>query len=192
MGRRLTLFIVSAATALSLLASEGAASPPTRFSFDIDDTFPSSFLSDFCGIPVRIRVQGSVTVTIHFDKTGTQVVRELDTVPGGLAVTRSSPADEPGGTGKSFTTVEHASSTFLYPEGTAVGDPAIIIATGLQRVTGPGTPRVVGRQVFEAEVIGVTPEGIPVAEPVGVISESGQFGDPEAFFQAICDALTDP
>jgi hypothetical protein len=41
-------------------------------------------------------------------------------------------------------------------------------------------------------IIDVTPEGIPVADPVAVISQSGQFGDPEAFFQAVCDTLTDP
>jgi len=101
-------------------------------------------------------------------------------------------AAEPGGTGKSFTTVEHASFTFLYPEGNAIGDPAIIVVTGLQRVSGPGDPRFVGREVYEAEIVAVTPEGIPVADIVDLISQSGQFADQEAFFQAICDALTDP
>ena len=188
--RRLALLVAVAATTLSLLASEGTASPPTRISFDIDDTFPSPFLSAVCGVPVEIRTQGRVTVTLYHDKSET-VVKEIDTTPGGVTVTRSSPASEPGGTGKSFTTVEHATLRTLYPEGNSVGDPAILIVTGLQRVAGPGAARFVGRQVFDGEIIGVTPEGIPIAEPVELVSESGQFSAPD-FFQAICDRLTDP
>ena len=114
--RRRALFVATA-TILSLVASEGTASPPTRVSFDVDDTFPSPFLSAVCGIPVHVRQQGRVIVTLYRDKTGTQVVKEIDTVPGGVTVTRSSPASEPGGTGKSFTTVEHTAFKTLYPRG---------------------------------------------------------------------------
>jgi len=189
--RRLALLVAGAATSLSLLVSEGTASPPTRISFDIDDTFPSPFLSAVCGIPVHVRTQGRVTVTLYYDKGGTAVVREIDTTPGGVAVTRFSPASEPGGTGKSFTTGEHATLRTLYPEGNSIGDPAILIITGLQRVSGPGAARFVGRQVFDGEIIGATPENIPIAEPVALVSEAGKFGAPE-FFQEICDRLTDP
>jgi hypothetical protein len=41
-------------------------------------------------------------------------------------------------------------------------------------------------------IIGETPEGIPIADPVGVVSESGQFGDPGAFVEAVGAALTGP
>jgi hypothetical protein len=187
---RLALLAASAVATLLLMAAEATASPPTRITLNIDATFASPFLTGLCGIPVSLHEQGTVTVTLFYDQSGA-VIRELDTIPGGFSVTRFSPADE-GGTGKSSTSVEHTSYKTLYPEGTALGDPAIIIATGLQRTSGPGNPRFVGRQVFEAVIVGETLEGIPVADPVALISQSGQFGDPEAFFQAVCDTLTDP
>jgi len=190
---RLALLAASAvATLLWLMAAEATASSPTRITLDIDETFASPFLTSLCGIPVSLHEQGTVTVTLFYDASGTQVIRELDTLPGGFTVTRFSPADEEGGTGKSSTSVEHTSYKTLYPEGTALGDPAIIIATGLQRTSGPGNPRFVGRQVFEAVIIGETLEGIPIAEPVDVISQAGQFGNAEAFFEAVCASLTDP
>ena len=183
---------VSAVATLLALASQAPAAPPSRFTIPLDDTFPSEFLSDVCGIPVHLHLQGTVTVTVFYDGTGSQVVRELDILPGGLTVIRFSPADEPGGTGKSLTSVERAGSKFLYPNGANIGDPATIITSGLERNTGPGNPGSAGRTVFDAVIVDTTPEGIPVAEPVALASQTGRVADPDAFFQAICDALTGP
>jgi len=79
-------------------------------------------------------------------KVGTQVIRELDTLAPGATTTIFSPV-ELGGTGKSFTDVTRSPTTFLYPAGTAIGAPATIIIEGLQRTSGPGGPRIVGREL---------------------------------------------
>lgn len=102
-------------------------------------TFPSEFLTALCGIPVSIHLQGGGTTTLFYDQNGTRVIRELDTLAEGLTTTIFSPIDA-GGTGKSFTDVTHSPATFLYPEGTEIGDPAIVILNGVQRTSGAGKP----------------------------------------------------
>lgn len=178
----------ASATILALFVFSvcAAATPPTRISFQFDETFPSDFLTDTCGIPVWIREQGAGTSTLHYDSGG-QLVRELDTLAPGATVTLFSPL-ELGGTGLSFTDVTHSPSTFLYADGTDIGDTAIVILNGVQRTSGPGNPRLVGRQVFEGVIIDFTLDGVPVVDPVNLISESGQF-DPAAVLQARCAAL---
>lgn len=166
-----------------------AAMPPTRIFFEFDETFPSDFLTDACGIPVWIHEQGAGTTTLHYDGNG-QLVRELDSLAPGATATIFSPI-ELGGTGMSFTDVTHAPSTFLYADGTDIGDTAIVILNGVQRTSGPGNPRLVGRQVYEGVIIDFTPDGVPVVDPVNLISESGQF-DAAAVLQARCAALSSP
>jgi hypothetical protein len=64
-----------------------------------------------------------------------------------------------------------------------------VILNGVQRTSEPGNPRLVGRQVYEGVIIDFTPEGVPVVDPVNLISESGQF-DAAAVLQARCAALS--
>lgn len=182
-------FASAASLALFVFSVCAAAMPPTRISFEFDVTFPSDFLTDACGIPVWVHEQGAGTTTLHYDSDG-QLVRELDTLAPGVTVTIFSPV-ELGGTGMSFTDVTHAPSTFLYADGTDIGDTAIVILNGVQRTSGPGNPRLVGRQVYEGVIIDFTPEGVPVVDPVNLISESGQF-DVAAVLQARCAALSGP
>jgi len=176
---------------LLLLAVPTPAAPPTRIAFEIDATFPSGFLTAFCGIPVSIHVQGAGTTTLFYDQSGTQVIRELDTLAKGLTTTIFSPIDEPGGTGKSFTDATHSPTTFLYPEGTQIGAPAIVILNGVQRTSGPGNPRIVGHEVDEGVIVDFTSDGVPVVDTVAILSQSGQF-DLEAVLEARCATLTGP
>jgi hypothetical protein len=180
------LLSVSFATLLLFVASVTAA-PPTRFPFEVDETFPGAFLTGLCGFPVYVHVQGSGITTLYYDESGTQVVREIDTLAEGLTTTIFSPL-ELGGTGKSFTEVMRAPGIFQYPEGTEIGDLAILVVNGVQLTSGPGNPRLVGHEVYEGEIIGYTPEGIPLVDITALISQSGQF-DVDAVLTARCAAL---
>jgi YD repeat-containing protein len=182
-------FVSVTAVALLLLAAQAASMPPTRVDFAFDETFPSGFLPSFCGIPVFIHVQGGGTTTLHYDNDG-NLIRELDTLAEGATTTIFSPV-ELGGTGKSFTDETHAPSTFLYPDGTDIGDAAIVILNGVQRTSGPGNPRIVGRESYEGVIIDYTPDGVPVVDPIVLVSQHGQF-DLVAVLQARCDALAAP
>lgn len=177
---------VFAAAAL-LLSSPAEAGQPIRIDFSFDETFPSATLTELCGVPVYVHLVGGGTTTLFSDGSG-DLVRELDTLAAGLTTTIFSPLEE-GGTGESFTEVTHQPSTFEYPEGTDLGAPVVISLFGVQRTSGPGGPRLVGRQVLEGVIIGYTEDDVPIADVVGVLSESGQF-DLEAVLAARCDLLT--
>jgi YD repeat-containing protein len=79
-------FADAASLALFVFSVCAAAMPRTRISFQFDETFPSDFLTDACGIPVWIHEQGAGTTTLHYDSDG-QLVRELDTLAPGATVT---------------------------------------------------------------------------------------------------------
>jgi len=188
--RGLTLLAISGITTLSLGTAPATAAPPTHIAFEFDDTFPSPFLTALCGIPVFVHLEGAGTTTLFYDRSGTQVIRELDTLAAGASTTIVSPVAE-GGTGKSFTDVTHSPTTFLYPEGTQIGDLAIVIRNGVQRTSGPGHPRLVGHEVDEGVIVGFTPDGVPIVDTVAIISQSGQF-ELGAVVQARCATLTGP
>ena len=93
--RRLTCLIASSVATALLLVSTSAAAPPTRIPFEVDVTFPSFFTS-LCGVPVFLHVEGGGTTTLFYDQDG-NVIRELDTAPGGIQFTLFSPTEaEPG------------------------------------------------------------------------------------------------
>ncbi len=187
--QRHALVSVTALVTLLLLSTHATSVPPTRVEFAFDEIFPNGFLTDFCGFPVLVHVQGAGTTTLHYDQDG-KLVRELDTLATGAITTIFSPV-ELGGTGKSFTDETHAPSTFLYPNGTAIGDTAIVILNGVQRTSGPGNPRIVGRESYEGVIIDYTADGVPVVDPVVLTSQHGQF-DLATALQARCDALAGP
>jgi len=189
MRRGALLAIAGVATLLRFVAPVTAA-PPTRIPFEIDVAFPSAILTAVCGILVAVHLQGAGTTTFFYDQGGTQVIRELDTLAKGATTTLFSPI-EAGGTGKSFTDVTHSPATFLYPEGTEIGDPAIVVINGVQRTSGPGNPRIVGHEVDEGVIVDFTPDGVPIVDTVAIISQSGQF-DVAAVLQARCAALASP
>ena len=187
--QRRALVSVTALATLLLLNTHATSAPPTRIDFAFDEIFPSPFLTDFCGFPVLVHVQGAGTTTLHYDQDG-KLVRELDTLAQGATTTIFSPVGL-GGTGKSFSDETHAPSTFLYPNGAEIGDTAIVILNGVQRTSGPGNPRIVGRESYEGVIIDYTPDGVPVVDPMVLTSQHGQF-DLEAVLQARCVALTGP
>jgi hypothetical protein len=189
MARRALLTVYSAAALLLLLSAAATATSPIRVPFQIDETFRSRFLTNNCGFPVFVHMEGTGMITLYYDKSGA-LIRELDMFANGLMSTYFSPV-ELGGTGKFFTEVLRSPTVILYPEGADVGDPAIVIMHGVQRTSGPGNARNVGREVDEALIIELTPEGAPIGAIVGTISQTGQF-DVTSVVQARCALLGDP
>ena len=188
MPRRASL-VATVVLTLVLVAPAATAAPPTRIPFEVDLTLPRSLLSALCGVPVFLHVEGAGTVFLFHDQSG-NVIRELDTVPGGFHFTFFSPV-EAGGTGKSLTVAQYGTAMYRYPEGTDVGDPAIVSMVGTAHTPG-GDRTTAGRQVAEGIIIGQSPEGIPIVAPVAIISESGIFPDPASVLAKRCAVLTDP
>jgi hypothetical protein len=184
--RQLTSLIASSVAAVLLLVTTAAAAPPTRLDFEDDETFPS-FFTDLCGVPVFLHIEGSGTNTLFYDQDG-NVIRELDTIPGGLEFTLFSP-EEAGGTGKSLSFSLYGTVTFRYPEGIDVGDPATVTIVGAEGQAAGGPARA-GRQVFHGVIIGYTADGVPIVEPVTLISESGVSRDPAVVIAERCAILT--
>ena len=81
MRRRVLVLGTGLATAL-LFVAPVIATPPTHISFEFNETFPSGALTALCGIPVYVHVQGAGTTTLYYDQSGTQIIRELDTMAG--------------------------------------------------------------------------------------------------------------
>lgn len=161
--RRFALLLIAMGSLL--VTSTGAANAPSRFTFTLDQTFPSGNLTAACGFPVFVHIEGTQAATIFYDTSGT-VVREIDTSPG-FSVTFFAPS-----TGGSFTYPGSGAFIQEYVNGTAVGSHLVATLVGLHRGAGPGPPDA-GRTVFDAVVAGVSPEGIPAVEIVDVISDAG-------------------
>jgi hypothetical protein len=187
MRSRLALVVVLAFALPFALAAAATASPPVVGTQEVDATFQSQFWSNTCGVPVFIHQEGTLTFRLFPDSN---VIHEVDTFPG-FTITVFSPVEE-GGTGKSFTYLLPAPVRILYPEGTDLGDPGIIIITGAIDFAAPGGPVIAGRQVLEGVIVDYTPEGIPFVDPVEELSTSGHFPEFEAFAAARCAFLTDP
>jgi hypothetical protein len=188
-SNRLRSTLIAAATQALFLAAPVLAAPPTRIPLELDETFQSRFLSNACGVPVWVHIEGTGTITLFYSRNGA-LIRELQTYPQGVTSTYYSPV-ELGGTGKSLTQVIHSPITILYPDGTEIGDPAIAIYNGVQLTAGPGNARIVGHEVREAVIVGFTPEGTPLIEEGEAITQAGQF-DVAPVVEARCELLTDP
>jgi hypothetical protein len=79
-------------------------------------------LTAACGFPVIVSLEGGIHIMLRTDKNG--VLHELDTFSD-WSITYTAPSQ---GTSFSF---KFGPATFVYPEGTAVGAPAIITLRGV-------------------------------------------------------------
>jgi hypothetical protein len=168
----------------TLAATPAWATPPQHFHQQINLSFPADDeLSAACGFDVVIVLAGNTNTTLFFDQSGA-LVRSTVTGPG---FTQSFTAPS---TGKSIVSRSPFPVHTEYTGGGAVGTTAVARATGLVFMLQPGV-MFTGRQVFEAVVIGHTPEGIPILGDANLISQSGNFfsGD---LVPVICAALSGP
>ena len=187
MRPRLALIVVLAFALPFALAAAATARPPVVGTQEVDSTRQSQFWSTTCGVPVFVHQEGTLTFRLFRDSN---VIHEVDLFPG-FRITVISPVQQ-GGTGKSFTFLLPAPVHILYPEGTDLGDPGIVIFTGRIDVAAPGGPVIAGRQVLEGVIVDYTPEGIPFVDMLVELSASGHFPEFETFAEARCAFLTDP
>ena len=140
--------IIAAALATAALAAATAnagAAVPVRDREPVEGEFIVDGISDACGFPVTVGIDGTFSITVFVDKSGA-TTREVDTQPG-TSLTYST---DSGTISIPFSGVLHV----RYPEGIAVGAPAELTYTGN---TGPysalvpiGSGRVVLAGTVEA------------------------------------------
>lgn len=165
-------FVTTLSCALALAAAvvrPAAASPPTRFTEEVDITFFAPATSAVCGFPVFVTQTGTANVTLRYGADGTTVVRETDW-NADLRTTFSAPTQ-----GTSFSYPSGGQLQTEYPEGASLGKPAIATLTGFGNKLS-GDSAEAGRVVMLAVVVFVDPvTGIPGIDFVDVLSSSGHF-----------------
>jgi hypothetical protein len=176
MIRLLAVAVVALAAAVVVPLS--TASAPIRAVFDLDAvTFPDAYLTDACGVGVDVTITGTIHVTLFVDYEG-HATHEVDTFNG--TITYSA--------GTNSVTVHGSSvSRATYPEGAVVGAPASVVVTGVGGGTFVGGPPGSGQVSFDAEIVFVDPDGLPITAAVGDLDLKGTFAATTA---SVCDALT--
>lgn len=180
-------FCITAALAALLAAvviPSAGASAPIRESITLSGvTFPDAYLSDACGTTVLDTISGRLTATLFAASAGAPA-HEVDTLTNG-SITYSAPA-----TGNSVTRPLNGTSEAVYPEGIAIGSPAIVTITGVNTgsVTGAAPPGS-GQLVADATIVFVDEAGVPgtAFAPSDIVSLNGTYSASTA---AICAALT--
>jgi hypothetical protein len=187
MGRRIGLLVsLVALLALGgglLAATPAWATPPKHFHIPLNFSVRDDPFSDACGFDVFDVVAGNIDVTLLYDQSGT-LIREIDTFP---AFTFSFTAPS---SGKSIVSGSPVVVIVDYTGGGAVGTPAVARFTGLQFMLQPGV-MFTGRQVFDAVVVGHSPEGIPDVLVTSLISQNGNFFSGDVV-PLVCAALSGP
>lgn len=162
-------------TAVLVLAAgwwtPASAAAPTRVSVPIQVQFEDDELSEACGFQVLISASGRVFAMLHGGASGGSAF-EIDKQV--VRWTYEAPAN-----GTSFTYVNSLTAVFEYPDGLAVGAPAIVTITGSHEHV-PGSPATAGRLVFDSTIDHIGDEGFPVAFLGEPTSTTGSFpeGDP--------------
>ena len=184
--RKLALLAVTCAAAIA--ATAAGAATPEHLTVPIQDTFYAPFMSDACGVPVTITIEGTAHVTLWRDDSGL-IVREHD-VSSSFTAVFESPADL-GGTGLSFTNRSPGVATFDYGSGATIGSTALITLTGLGGpAAGSGTAVAAGLQRLTGTVLAFSPEGIPIVDFDGpLLTEHGTWPPFDVVIAQRCEAL---
>jgi hypothetical protein len=183
MSRR--FFFTAALTALvaAVIIPSASAARPIHESVTFEDiTFPDAYLSDACGTTVVDTFSGTFTATLFPASSGASA-HEVDTIRG--SITYSAPD-----TGNSVSRTVNGASQAVYPEGIAVGAPAVVTIDGENTATITGlAPPGSGRIVANATIVFIDDLGVPITvfETSDIVSVAGNYAGATA---AICAALT--
>ena len=185
--RKLALLAAIAIAGVASATAAGAGGPE-RFTLPIQDTFSAPFMSDACGVPVTITIEGTAHVTLRRNDAGL-VVHEHDVASSFTAVFESPLAL--GGTGLSFTNRSPGVATFDYGSGAAIGSTAVVTLTGLAGpAAGAGSAVAAGYQQLIGTVVAFSPEGIPIVDFDGpLLAEHGTWPAFDTVLAQRCDAL---
>ncbi len=172
---------LSVGVAVAALASPAVtlAADPIVFYADVDRTIFAPATSAACGFAVYRHDVGTQKVVLFPDGDGV-IVREIDQALG-WTTTWFSPE-----TGESFSYIQ-PSQAHTYYNGNQIGDPALVVVTGLQGAT-PGAIGA-GRVVLPSIVVGISPEGIPDTDQVAPAMLNGTFPSAAELIAARCAAL---
>jgi hypothetical protein len=177
-GVALAVVSVSQVSGQALAAGGGG---PTHFSEQVDFSFVSPYYTDLCGFDVSESLAGTLKATLFFDRSGT-VLRETDTQPGAVQTFSSAT------TGRSFSWPFASTLVTTYPNGTALGAPAVARGSGLAAKI-PGVPADAGVVTFgQATVVGYQ-DDVPVIDLGPITGQSGHSNDFATEDAAICAAL---
>src|SRR5215213_5587164 len=123
------LALLATIVAACIAATGALAAGPEHVTIPVSDSFYAPFMSQACGVPVTITLEGVSHTTLWRNAAGL-VVRERDVLSSFTAVFESPTAL--GGTGLSFTNRSPGVAEFTYGSGAALGSTATITLTGAQ------------------------------------------------------------
>ena len=66
----MVMHAVRIAVTFALTIGCALATPPGRVAFEVNDTFPSDFLSIACGTDVFVHLEGTGTTSLYYDNKG--------------------------------------------------------------------------------------------------------------------------
>ena len=183
-----TLALLAASGVAALAATGTGVAAPERLTIPIQATFYAPFMSDACGVPVTITIEGTAHVLLQRNDAGL-VVHEHDVASSFTAVFES-PTDL-GGTGRSFTNRSPGVATFDYGAGAAIGSTAAITLTGLAgHAAGPGSAVTAGLQRLTGTVVAFSPEGVPIVDFDGPVTvQHGRWPVFDLVLAQRCEAL---
>lgn len=182
------LALLATIVAAGFAATAALAAAPENVTMPVHDSFYAPFMSNACGIPVTITLDGVAHVTLWRNSAGL-VVRERDVLSSFTAVFESPTAL--GGTGRSFTNRSPGVAEFDYGSGAALGSTATITLTGAQGpAAGAGSDLTAGYQRLTGTVYGFSPEGIPLVDFDGpVLDQHGRWPGFDVVLAQRCAAL---
>jgi predicted aconitase with swiveling domain len=168
-----------------LVAGPADAQRARHVTINVEDTFVDDFWTETCGTTVVISVEGTLHVTLLYNREGL-IVKEIDP-SSGLTVTFSARQ-----TGNSFSFPTNT-AIFDYGAGAEVGSTFTAKFVGL----GGHVPGVIASDAGQVIVTGGVVEGfdefgIPLLnfENAEVVVEHGNFESQEDIAAAICGTLT--
>jgi hypothetical protein len=163
------LALLATIVAAGFAATAALAAGPEHVMIPVQDSFYAPFMSDACGIPVTITIEGVSHTTLWRNEAGL-VVRERDVLSSFTATFESRTAL--GGTGRSFTNRSPGVAEFDYGSGAVLGSTSTITLTGnAGPAAGPGTERTAGYQRLTGTVVDFSPAGIPIVDFDGPVLE---------------------
>ena len=165
-----------------LVAVPADAQQARHVTINVEDSFVDDFWTETCGTTVMILVEGTLHVTLLYNKEGL-IVKEIDP-SSGLTVTFSAPL---AGNSFSFPT---NTTIFDYGAGAEVGSTFTAKSVGLFGHVPGLIASDAGQLIFSGVVEGFDEFGIPLVEFTDVLVEHGNFESQEDINAAICGALT--
>jgi hypothetical protein len=165
-----------------LVAAPADAQRARHVTLNVEDTFVDDFLTETCGTTVVISVEGTLHVTLLYNKQGL-IEKEIDP-SSGLTVTVSAPL-----TGNSFSFPANT-AIFDYGAGAEVGSTFTATIVGLFGHVPGVIASDAGQLIFTGVVEGFDEFGIPMVDFRELLVAHGNFESQEDINAAICGTLT--